>query len=78
MRRFYVTFLGLLLLASLASMELLSTGARLRGGSDGWTEITVATVSFFVLGTTSVLLLYSLLALQSHGRKGTQCGGDER
>ena len=63
MRRFYLSFLTLLLTASAALTALLSMGARMRGGAAGPLEIITAAVSFVALTGACLLLLRILLAL---------------
>lgn len=78
MRRFYVTFLVLLLTASVALTMLLSVGARMRSGDVGVTQATIAAASFLVLTVASALLLRIMFALSrpapagAESRKGVQ------
>jgi hypothetical protein len=63
MRRFYATFLVLLVTASVALTALLSAGARMRAGAGGAAAITVAVAGFVALNVASLLLVRIMVVL---------------
>jgi hypothetical protein len=74
MKRFYATFLVLLVTASVALTALISVGARMREGDGGATSIVVAAISFLAMAMGALLLVRIMLVL---ARRGVVDGASE-
>ncbi len=74
MKQFYVTFLLLLVVSSLALTELIASAGAMRAGSIGLPSIAVTTASFAALALAGLLLARILYVLSGHEQPPTNGG----